>query len=200
MSSNVNLITKEQFMPPEGAPPSPWPLAELTLSAQPAWREYYADREAVLALEKAPDVTVASSIRASFDHALETLARGDSADRALVGGWYRDAWERTFESAAAWPVAVPVAEPVPGADAAQSDAQALLARWAPDVSLPAGEPAGMSPSALTEVTGDAPEAAAATAEPGPVPGETAQPGATAVMDAADVVTGIVPAVSDKEGP
>jgi hypothetical protein len=146
-------------MPPASAPPSLYPLAELTLSAQPAWREYYADRKSVLALEKPPSVTVESGIRAGFDHQADTLARGYDSDRALVGGWYAEAWKRTFESAAAWPVAVPVAEPEPpavtarrelaqawdeqhpddAAHAAQSDAQALLARWAPDVSLPGGE-------------------------------------------------------------
>lgn len=64
------------------------PIGDETLAANEAWQEYFAIREQLDALAAPPDVTVRSGIRAAFDQELDNLARGQSADQALVIGHY----------------------------------------------------------------------------------------------------------------
>jgi hypothetical protein len=122
--------------------PSPHPLAEEVLLAHPGVREFYADRDAIAALEAPPSVTVESHILSAFDSQQDMLARGYDADRALVGSWYHDAYERTHEvSRAVTATSLPPAETDPdliegeiipddpGAAEAQHDATLTLARW-----------------------------------------------------------------------
>lgn len=121
---------------------SPWPIAEELLDEFPAIREYYASRGDLAVLEAAPSVTVESHILSAFDSQQDMLARGYDADRALLGSWYHEAYERTYElPRAVSPVVPPPAETdpdllegeiipdEPGAAEAQHDATLTLARW-----------------------------------------------------------------------
>jgi hypothetical protein len=158
--TNVTLIKKERFVPAEGAPPSPTPVAEETLRDFPGAREHYATRDALATLE-APPVIIGGELLAAMREQAEEAARGyrDGDDEALVAGWYDEARKSALGAGRPLPrtgvtfVSVPVSE-VP---------RALVSRWAPHLLLAKDEPAAPGPAAHPY-----PEPAEPVAEDGPV--------------------------------
>ena len=71
--TETTLVAEEQPAP-ERDPARWWPLAEETLDVQPAWREYYAGHDAVVALADPVDVVVASGLRGEFDREVESYS------------------------------------------------------------------------------------------------------------------------------
>lgn len=104
------------------------PIGDETLAAKPEWQEYFTIREQLDALAAPPDVVVRSGIRAAFDQELDNLARGQSADQALVIGHYVPEPEADSEPEVIEGEIVPD-EPLLAE--IQQDATAALARWAP---------------------------------------------------------------------
>ena len=117
----------------------------------------------------------------------DDLAAGYDTDRALVEGWWREAWARTFRQPPFWAaLPVPVAEPVAAS---------------PPVALPFGPTSLPGPAAVMDGPPDLPGGPTVSEAEGaePVNAPAGQPDQTALIPVAEDFTQAIPAVTDCAG-
>jgi hypothetical protein len=191
---NVRVIEKGKLTVPEGAPPSPWPLAELLLGEFPSIAEHYAERDVLERLE-APPVIVTEDAAAAFSSCLRVLQEGCETDREMVGSWYREAWAETFQRPPFWAGAPastgpsPVAEPDPAAH--PYPAPVAEPERDPGEDAPAGR-AVLDDEPVTDATAVLLDIARKQEAAG-------EPDATTVMPVTDALTEAVPVVEADGG-
>jgi hypothetical protein len=108
---NVRILEKGRPVP-EGAPPSPTPIAEEALNRFPGVREHYAERDVLAALENVP-VIITIAARAGWAALAQDISDATETGRALLADWWRHGWTETFQRPAFW--AGPVTPPDPAA-------------------------------------------------------------------------------------
>lgn len=183
-----NVVVREKYMPPEGAPPSETPIAEQTLDAFPKVRDHYAERD-VLAKLEAPPVVITGEARREWNR---DEAQAEYAGHGMVAQAFAEAdkrekarretpwWDKTpmtpDPAAHPYPEA---AEPGVGGGGAFAEEAAPVAEIAPE---PAPDP-GAALAKLAQMAGQQ------QAEDEPAD-------ATKVIPAAEEETQIVPAVED----
>ena len=184
-----NVIVREKFVPPEGAPPSPTPIAEEALNRFPGVREHYAERDVLAPLENVP-VIITIAARAGWAALAQDISDATETGRALLADWWRHAWTQTFQRPAFWagPVSPPDPEahpyPVPAAEPERD----------PEEDAPAGRAvADDEPAPATDAT-------AVLVDIAQKQEAAKEPDATKVIDLGDAETTAVPAVKEEGEP
>jgi hypothetical protein len=107
-----NVVVREKFVPPEGAPVSPTPIAEEALNRFPGVREHYAERDVLAALENVP-VIITIAARAGWAALAQDISDATESGRLLLADWWRHGWSETFQRPAFW--VAPESPPAPEA-------------------------------------------------------------------------------------